>query len=234
MLEAAYGEWPPRGLDIDLDRQSYAIIKVFAGDEYFPPDNDTHTLTACVSSTNRGKIWVRPWFPSWTWSFSVLHHEATHIMQILDNDANGLLYGTMVQHLLPDDAERRACYLAKDAEVQARLAVAMAEGYRTWKRLPATKVEFWAALNALYIPLHETACQSLTQTDEGRAALDAYCVIRPWQSAFELMDLIELVKIVSESSVDGALPRLHNDILPFLYGHLIEMYGDRLGRLRME
>lgn len=128
-------------------------------------------------------------------------------------------------------------YFLNDYEIQARLHVVMVHGAARWGRLPETRHELWAAL-----------------IDAG---LDAPCSVReelknsnePGIRDFYRPGLTTSFNRAARASTDASTAELNvacrahitgtlkghfwHDTLPYLYGHMIELYGDPDGRKRM-
>ena len=125
-----------------------------------------------------------------------------------------------------------AGYLAQDVEMQARLHEVITTGYAAWNRMPVTKIELWAALHGLGLATPPQVMGVLRDTPEGRQALRHFTgnAVIGNHIKDQVSQLNEVYRYGSLSENKFALWK---EAMPRLYGNLLELYGDRLGRERM-
>lgn len=123
-------------------------------------------------------------------------------------------------------------YLSKEDEIQARMHEVIATGYALWMRMPRTKIQLWAALHNMGLDTPKHIRKILHGTDEGKEALKMFHVTRPMRPY-----LRETTKQLNAVYDYATLPErralLWDEAYPALYGNLLELYGDKLGRERM-
>lgn len=124
-------------------------------------------------------------------------------------------------------------YLGTDEEMQARLHEILASGHAVWERMPSTKIELWAALYQCGLNTPKNIKDTLKNTEEGQQALQNF----PSNSV--LRDTIastvrEFNLVYGYAGNEKGRAHLWNHAYPYLYGNLLELYGDDLGRERMD
>ena len=229
ILTASFGTWPPKGLNIDETVLPSKPIEVIRGGQDYNQANAYGYVESQRPSTVRlnAADWARER------AVSVIVHEATHTLQIRDDSLSEIAASTRTASLMrPSHRTSMLAYLGEDREVQARLAEILVQGYRSWGKMPATRVELWAAISAFGLPLHEDGRRALDDTPEGQAARATFTTMTG-SMAVAQASVEDLETTLEEIDAAGNLARFHEEIGPFLYGHLIENYGDRLGRVRM-
>lgn len=128
-------------------------------------------------------------------------------------------------------------YFLNDVEIQARLHTLMVHGYKRWGRLPGNREEFTAAaidcgLNAPR-EVHERikASKNPNVADFLKPGLTG-TFMRCARKSFGT-DTAE-INAAQRAMMDKDLQRdFWKTTLPFMYGHLLELYGDPYGRRKM-
>ena len=158
----------------------------------------------------------------------VLSHEFQHVVQqrdlqeSLSSSFDGDRLG--IAGLLKDDASKYQKYLADEAEIQARLHTVVVGAYHQFERMPTNHFELMSMLATQGIATFPT----MMGLGAGRA----------YKKDTELFD-----RYADKSAIDGlkdvikAIDPKHksdffNRVLPFVYGDLIELYGDQQGHKR--
>jgi|GEM_PF-5171671 len=129
-------------------------------------------------------------------------------------------------------------YLRSDYETQARLHVLTARNYSRWGRLPTTKHELWAALIDAGMNAPRRIHKALK---EGPVEGKPEDFLKPGLTAtFGRAARRSLNTDVADLNVGTRSlhqtfrkERHWEETLPYLYGHMLELYGDRNGRLYM-
>ena len=124
-------------------------------------------------------------------------------------------------------------YYGRNVEIQARMHEILAYGYAQWERLPINKVELWAALANLGLEAPASVLEELNSTEEGRQALEDFKVLSGIKSTVSniVKTFNRIHDYVGETEVQEAIWQAK---YPLLYGELIEFYGDKLGRERLD
>ncbi len=123
-------------------------------------------------------------------------------------------------------------YLSSNVEVQARMHEIMSQAYAEWERMPVTKTEFFAAMHHTGMKLPPSIIENMESTDAGRVALlDFKLGELVKDSVKRPVDLLNNVYDYAHNCYADII--LWNDVYPVLYGNLLELYGDKLGRERM-
>lgn len=129
-------------------------------------------------------------------------------------------------------------YFMKDSEVQARLHTVMVHGFRKWGRLPENKRELWAALidSGLLAParIHEELKSIPADTElETFATTKNDSALKKCFNRNASLPVSEL-NIACKAHLQKDLKeRFWLETLPYLYGHLLELYGYEDGRRMM-
>lgn len=122
--------------------------------------------------------------------------------------------------------------LADGNHLQSALHTMLSNGYREWGQMPVDTTQFWAALESLGAKLPEFAESELSMTTRGTAARKAFFkVLNPSKLTTVYIQELNQLKFTLKSN--DAKADLWDELLPRLYGNLLELYGDRLGRERM-
>ena len=129
-------------------------------------------------------------------------------------------------------------YISRDAEIQANMHTALARGYRKkWQRLPRTRHELWAALAELGIKPPAAIREELKNTTEDKAKTFLKPGLRATFNRYSQKlirtDVADLDAINEGLLRDDLKEKFWRDTLPYLYGHLLELYGDPAGRQRL-
>jgi len=144
-----------------------------------------------------------------------------------------LLSGLVLRHmaLLALKPLTISNYFLKDVEAQTRIHELMSEGYATWRRMPATKMELWAALHNAGVRTPPSVLAELQKSDEGLAALEKF--IKPYAWIRHRMAVMDMNFLQGYAGDPDAWEKTWRLAFPGLYGSLLELYGDSKGRARM-
>lgn len=182
----------------------------------------------------------------------VVGHEHIHVLQ-RDSDIKANFYAlsdtlkSSMEQQFPRGKKLRttdkyisfwtAAYLRKDAEIQARLHTVMAHGVKRWGSLPKTKTQLWAALDESGIGLPAAVKAEMREglkTDFKAAAFSRKSGLT---ATFGRVARKILVPEVAEVDSAGkawinktAKEAFWREAVPYMYGHLLELYGIEDGR----
>lgn len=128
-------------------------------------------------------------------------------------------------------------YFLNDVEVQARMHTALVHGYQRWGRLPQTQTELHAAM----IDAGLNAPQEIWDTvknsrEKGVADFETPGFKGVFNRVARKMFSMEAVELnVSQRAISDEPMRLKfwQTTMPFMYGHLLELYGDESGFEKM-
>ena len=138
------------------------------------------------------------------------------------------------QHALPrvGYVSPKLIYLAADAEQQARLHTVIANRYKVCKKLPKTREELWLQLTDAGLRPPQFVVERLSQTHQGQLT-KIQRDPTPTTPAYKYKAAAELNQINEFGQKIGLDRYLWDCVFPYLYGHLLELYGDRGGRTKM-
>lgn len=253
LLTLSYGEWPPKGLDINLDFPHDQKVTLVA-DPDCPDLGNTNSHDRNIVINDRLCRTVPEGITS------TLGHETLHVLQG-DNfwaDRVKEIYGIgEVPKLLPgrylhDRASNIAMkevahldnwikkltpsfnaaadpeqmtYLKRGTEMQARLHQTMMAGYQCWGKLPGNMDELWAGLREYGMTPPPEVEKHLQSLPADSPARD---FMKSKRHPFETWQLEQ----VNQDLTETARNILWRKTLPMLYSDMIEMFGDRQGRER--
>jgi hypothetical protein len=186
-------------------------------------------------------------------------HEHIHFLQKRDRDTGATGFNVMARTFQKAAMARAAAlhpgiakadriaslgtntYFGMDHEIEARLHTTLAHGARRWGRLPKTRLELWLALDDCGLAVPAAIKQELAAAPAEALAAAADFLRRPGlgaklsrisRRAFS-PDIAEL-RIAQNTLIDKELKAEHwRETLPYLYGHLLELYGRPTGRAEM-
>lgn len=122
-------------------------------------------------------------------------------------------------------------YLKSGLEVQARLQEALIAGYQHWERLPQDKTEFYFAMKSVGFDLPQDIRKSMDENPNKASLEKTFPAIK---SRFApKLQCVSDIHTLQSSLTDQGKNNFWHMAMPGLYGDLIEMFGDKLGRERM-
>lgn len=195
-------------------------------------------------------------FPAYRSLADVVHHEHDHILQYKDKELHqeaicsaqldeqpflmegyknisaARKYIGMLDSVVGFNTVRN---LSRDVEIQTRMHVILGRGYQKWGRLPGTREELWAAM----INYGCDAPKDIKR--EAREALNSFKRLRfsPNSPAKQIISGIAIDTVAELNSANihynklGLRDYYWRTVLPYLYGHQLELYGDPNGRAKM-
>ncbi len=277
LLEASYGEWPPKGLDIiGKNDQRVNFVHLFsmanlsirhpiksfkkiwyelnqvAGRARIAGDREIglHSLTRIFKPLVLGKSNV----------VSTLGHEATHILQgdhyyrakemFLLEDAQNIwgrntaprseMFAKVIfkpEYLKPgvnlDENAYKGLsgnlgYLTRGIEIQARMHQLLSEGYQHWKVMPTTKEEVMISLKNMGVKPPKDIQEKL-EALPGYNEINEKFKYQPERVDRSTRGAATQLNMAQNALTAEGQTRFWGAALPYLYGDLIEMYGDRYG-----
>lgn len=121
----------------------------------------------------------------------------------------------------------RLDYLARGAELQARLHEILIVGYPHWTRMPQNRNEFLFAMRSLgFIKLPPGLLHNMNADPRKAELARAFPILALAPINRDLENLLRHLNTKGQAHFWG-------EIMPRLYADLIEMYGDKPGRERM-
>lgn len=186
-------------------------------------------------------------------------HEHVHVLQVHDENNTGFmpaggrdgLCEKLVRNKRAENPMLSAVYLAdricsfgmfpylrNDAEIQARLHTVLAKGYREkWHRLPATRHEFWGAMISAGLNAPAAIRRELDESrDPGLADFYQKGLRGSFGRAAQKATNVHVAQLNAAHAsllAKDVKEEYWRSVLPYLYGHLVELYGDPSGRSRM-
>ncbi|HTK85759.1 MAG TPA: hypothetical protein VL625_11820 [Patescibacteria group bacterium] len=125
-------------------------------------------------------------------------------------------------------------YFMGDHEVEARLHTILARQARQTGHLPKTRDELWLALDAAGLPMPDAIRDELRerlQRDFGEAG--GLTGLKRIAQRYFSPDVSELRIAQNALRAPGLKEAFWRETMPYLYGHLLEMYGRGTGRADM-
>jgi hypothetical protein len=182
-------------------------------------------------------------------------HEHVHILQVYDSQENKTGFNIMKNHFKNRANNARGAlsksfntldriasiglvgYYQHDFEIQARMHNVLVRNYEKWGRMPTTKHEFWAAMIDGGLNAPKVIHEKLKNSKDGRPQdfLKNTLSSKFNRAAIKLYrpDVVEL-NVATRSLFSPKLKEQHwEETLPYLYGHLLELYGHKKGRMQM-
>jgi hypothetical protein len=197
-------------------------------------------------------------FPNRISPLQVGGHEGVHVLQLKDRHAKGrdtIPQASLASHVFQNAAQNslsaggramagldswlslsKLSYLADDLEIQARLHTVIASGYPRWERVPRTRHEFYAALadSGIYVPRTiRAAVAKAAKTEPGIRDFQKRSAFSRLAAALTVRAVAELNTAFSHYARMGRRDYLWQDVLPYLYGHYLELCTDPNGRKKM-
>lgn len=125
-------------------------------------------------------------------------------------------------------------YLSAEYEVQARLHTILTNAYIQHQKTPLTKYELWACLISQGMTPPQSIINFAIRDPECMSAFRKYPTIMSYVENHADASAVTQLNHVRDS-IDDKSERYHlwNDVLPWLYGDILELWGDRLGHVRM-
>lgn len=167
----------------------------------------------------------------------VLTHEYKHVVQgrdkkeslssALDGDRLG------IKEMLSDKIGKHEKYLAEECELQARLHTVMVGIYHQYEKMPTTPYELMAALHSQGINLSKSVVRALGTKPSGVRAQAFYAPDKELFERYADQTAINGLNSVFDSLREESVHDFTVRVLPFIYGDMLELYGDRLGHKRM-
>lgn len=128
-------------------------------------------------------------------------------------------------------------YFLNDVEVQARMHTALVHGYQRWGRLPETQTELHAAMIDAGLNAPKEIWDEVRNTREkGVSDFETPGFKGVFNRAARKILSMEAVELnVSQRAIaDEAMElKFWQVTMPFMYGHLLELYGDEGGFEKM-
>ncbi|HPF78078.1 MAG TPA: hypothetical protein PLF01_02190 [Alphaproteobacteria bacterium] len=167
----------------------------------------------------------------------IITHEFKHIVQArdkqeslsssLDNNRLG------IASYLEDKPDEHVKYLSEECELQARLHTMMVGLYHQFEKLPSNRDEFYAALASQGINVPETFLSIAERTSQGREALSFYQRDDALFARYADTSAVKDLNKVFDALTPERKIKFWSRVMPFIYGDMLELYGDRLGHKRM-
>jgi hypothetical protein len=186
-------------------------------------------------------------------------HEHVHVLQVYDEHKTGFLAASpgagLCEQLVQDKRKENALlsmvysgdniasigmlgYLRKDAEIQARLHTVLAKGYREkWHQLPITQHEVWGALISAGLNAPAAIRRELdASTEPGLGRFYQKGLRGAFGRAVQKTVNVHVAQLNAAHTslmASDVKEKYWREVIPYLYGHLVELYGDPSGRRRM-
>jgi len=123
-------------------------------------------------------------------------------------------------------------HYAPGVEVQARLHEALIAGYPTWDHLPQNRDEFFFAMKSVGLALPDTLKLAMENHPDKGKLMKAFRHAK--DSSLPDYSFLRGIEIIYQHLTKQGKEDFWHKAMPRLYADLIEMYGDRWGRERLE
>lgn len=237
ILKTDMGAWPPAGL---------CIVQPPAGkvrfERYFKPFSDTsayvdfasvagiifintaHYLTAQFNNASRSLA-------------DTVAHESFHVFQKNRmrngiSNAMGRNRDYELNQYLRKNANGMARYLCHKDETQVRLHQIIAQHHRRFHKLPLNTHELYALLQIERVTMDAPWVNEMLSTPQGIAAknkFDAPSAPLKWSRPAHVQDMEQIFASIAQEKRND----YYQNILPALYGQILEIYGDQEGSRRV-
>lgn len=247
VLTVSFGEWPPKGLDVNPDVSHEQTVEI----------QTTHENISGKASCDEHIIYInKEKCDLWGCGIHVtIGHEGVHLLQfdqgmqaeeaggnrreltcnkimrqILDCDLKNLRgnFNRASQH----DQEWVTQYnINSGIEVQARIHVILSEAYQDWQNMPQSRDQLWKALasSGLMPPPEVAEHLEALPVDSDVHHFKHRNGYSPSEKENQAVDELDMVRRTLSESGDV---RFWRETLPALYADLIEMYGAHSRRER--
>ena len=234
VLQADFGHWPPQGLvsitipDIPVDfktffhfssRQKGAVL------DHLPTTIFINQRILLPHIFNRVSADLG----------DAVSHENIHVLQNIIMHAQGLVpvrehYGDFLNGFA---SPAMKSYSASINEIQTQLHAVVSDHYRRTGVIPLNTTDLWALLcTERVIPKSAYVDDLLDNTMEGRWAKKRFPATSARPRKDLLMEIAELNVLFFFMKKDKR-DEFCEEILPAVYGRLLEIYGDEFGCMRM-
>ena len=215
----------------------------------------TTAAAASIGASSARSSWTRLLSMPFASYADVAGHEHIHFLQKEDRDSkrsgfNALggefrkkaIAAVRAHHPVLQKADACASlgfvrYFLGDHEIQARLHTVLAHGVRRWGRLPRNRDELWQALDSSGFTPPDEIRRDMRESFNAASAFnrDASAGAKLARLGHRIFspDIAEL-RIAQNALLDpGLKAEFWRETLPYLYGHLLELYGCKTGRAEM-
>lgn len=167
----------------------------------------------------------------------IISHEFKHVLQGRDSieSLSSSINGDRkdIASMLEEDVSEHKKYLAEECEIQARLHTVIVGAYHQFERMPTNYEELIAALHSQGVKIPDIALRHARSTLQGRQAFSFYVKDDELHDRYADKSAIGDLNSVLEAVRQEHQKQFSAEILPFIYGDLLELYGDRYGAKRM-
>lgn len=166
----------------------------------------------------------------------ILAHEFKHVVQVRDSQeslSSSLDDRTEIAAMLKKPVWGHTKYLAEECEMQARLHTIMVGAYHQFEAMPTTKSELLVCLASQKIDVPEDVLEKIRASEGGEAIFEKFAhdekLYDRYADKSAVSDINSVVKKVKVEFID----KFWGKTFPYIYGDLLELYGDSQGLKRM-
>lgn len=167
----------------------------------------------------------------------IISHEFKHVVQGRDREESmsSAFDGDRleIKGMLIEDASKHQKYLAEEYEIQARLHTLMVGAYHQFEKMPTSYAELIAVLYSQGMYLPKVVVREVRETEEGKKAFSFFKTDKDLLDRYADKDAIKYLSEVIKAVSPWKRKMFCQDVLSFIYGDMLELYGDRLGHKRM-
>lgn len=234
IMEVAFGEWPLKGLSIRNQDKWVLPLESFHDEKGPYAFYSRKNGTIRVNSARMGH--ENSLLPT-----AVLH-ECIHFCQrqtesyytrtglnLKDTSAIEVVDSQIQLHTNPDIREQYSkSRLFTGREIQPRLLQVLADGYKSWGRMPADSEELTGALRSAGLNIPHSNASRLEVSQSAQTAKENFWPIPESSQNPAIKDLNIFIEHLSPKGKELFL----DHSAPLLYGEALEMLGDEPGRAR--
>lgn len=233
------GDMGDRATILETKRGLYTLgeSNIYINPKYYGQGEHADDTILFSSTLAHEHIHLLQYEDSRTWN-AAYNNSHLNFIHWLDDDDNSLNPVSAVRQLYHTFNRSRqdsktSQYLIREQEIQARMHEILTCGYASWQRMPANKIELWACMDQMGVDLPHSIWRKLRRDENGIQAMkDFSCSGWMRHQLYRQVDGIN--KVHSYLSLPEHQERFWHRAMPAIYGNLLELYGDRLGRERME
>lgn len=230
------GDWPPRGLDISTAPDTNVFFWHFI---------DNPAECGYVLNTEReNRIYINRLYDlvlafnaAAACTADTISHENIHILQKSMiwrgiSDCFGQYARHGIRQMLRSGLGPLSAYDAAEDEIQARMHEIVAHHYRERGTIPLNRDEILALLEAEGVDIHPDCTRFLLADPDGCEAMIKFHPPSYRKGIFKPDPVRHINRAIAAIAPDHRY-RFSADILPGIYGNLLELYGDREGSRRI-
>tara|TARA_B100000508_G_C11452850_1_gene275086 strand:+ start:528 stop:1865 length:1338 start_codon:yes stop_codon:yes gene_type:complete len=166
----------------------------------------------------------------------IIAHEFKHVVQARDSSdslSSSFDDRTGIEHMMEGKPKKHLRYLANECEMQARLHTVVVGGYHQFEKMPLTRGELFAFLASQKVNVPERIMSEIKNSPYGAKRLIDFAPNEYLYKRYADKSAVKDINSVIDALDPAYADQFWDDAIPFIYGDLLELYGDREGHKRM-